>query len=113
MVTAAASGYSLVNRFAGLSAKDANEDDKAVAIDAGLQAYFVYYRRMEDDNIPMDVTDVRIYSSVRAIKNWAFCKQWELRIVILNEELEEIGRSAFADCISIGVIIIPNNVRAI
>jgi hypothetical protein len=86
---------------------------EAIANDAGLQAYFVYYGRMERGDVPEDVTHVRIHSSVRAIKGVAFNYRRQLRIVILNEELEEIGVRAFEDCTSIEQIDIPDNVRAI
>jgi hypothetical protein len=38
----------------------------AVAINAGLQNYFVYYEWMVNENVPTDVTLVIIHSSVRA-----------------------------------------------
>ena len=66
----------------------------AIAIDAGLQDYFVYHEWMENGDVPEDVTHVRIDSSVRAIKEEAFCNRRELRIVILNKDLEEIGEVA-------------------
>ena len=80
----------------------ADEDDEAVvAIDVGLPIYFVYYEGIENDDVPRDVTHVRIDLSVRAIKNWAFSNLLQLRIVIFYDELEEIGASAFAWCISL------------
>ena len=56
--------------------------------------YFVYHGR-EGEYVPDDVTHVKIHSSVRAIKPQAFMRRRELRIFILNEELEEIGYEAF------------------
>jgi hypothetical protein len=93
----------------------ADEDERAIAIDAGLQAYFVYHERMEDGDgdVPHDVTHVRIHSSVRAIKENLFGGCEQLRIVILNEELEEIGAWAFTYCTSMVEIVIPHAVRAI
>ena len=91
----------------------ADEDDEDIAIDEGLQDYFVYYEWMEEGDIPEDVTHVRIHSSVRAIKNYAFYDRRQLRIVILNDELEEIGVWAFSSCESLEEIIIPNAVREI
>ena len=41
---------------------------EAIAIDAGLQVYFIYYGWMGRDDVPEDVTHVRIDSSVRAIR---------------------------------------------
>ena len=52
---------------------------EAIAVDAGPQAYFVYYKWMEEGDIPMDVTHVRNHSSVRAIKSVAFNDRWQLR----------------------------------
>jgi hypothetical protein len=57
----------------------------AIAINAGLQNYFVYYAWMENEHVPTDVTHVRIHSSVRAIKKVAFGDFMQLRIIILNE----------------------------
>jgi hypothetical protein len=57
--------------------------------------YFIYYDWM---NV---VTQARIDSSVRAIKNWAFNRmdtQSLLRIIILNGELEDIREHAFEGC---------------
>jgi hypothetical protein len=86
---------------------------EAIAIDAGLPIYFVYYEWMESRDVPMDVTHVRIHMSVRAIKDYAFCGCGQLRIAILNEELEEIGARAFDSCESMEEIVIPDNVRTI
>ena len=68
---------------------------------------------MEWDDIPMDVTHVRIHSSVMAIKDHAFCKCEQLVIVILNDGLEEIGEGAFCDFESLSEIIISNYVKMI
>ena len=86
---------------------------EAIAIDAGLQDFFIYYEQMEEGDVPRDVTHVRIHSSVRAIEEEAFNRHEQLRIVILNEELEEIGTRAFAWCSLMEEIAIPNNVRVI
>jgi hypothetical protein len=74
--------------------------------------YFVYYGR-EGEEVPNDVTHVKIHSSVRAIRNEAFEHRSQLRIVILNEELEEIGEWAFFHCYWLECIIIPNAVKRI
>ena len=105
------------------------DDAGAIAIDSGQREYFIYYGRMEDRDDPMeetllsallmenrymeDATHVQIDSSVRAIKKLAFHGLRRMRIVIFNEELEEIGQRAFVFCTSLGEIVIPNNVRAI
>jgi hypothetical protein len=70
----------------------------ANAINAGLQNYFVHYVWMENEHVPRDVTHVRIHSSVRAIMEGAFGDCMQLRIVILNEELEEIDGWTFSGC---------------
>ena len=85
----------------------------AVAINAGLQIDFVYYEWMVNENVPTDVTLVIIHSSVRAIKNMAFCDRTQLRTVIFNELLEEIDEWTFAGCILLEEIVVPNNVRTI
>jgi hypothetical protein len=61
----------------------------------------------------MYVTHVRIHSSVRMIKDWAFLRRRQLRIVIFNDGLEEIGKRAFCECTSLREIIIPNAVKRI
>jgi hypothetical protein len=75
--------------------------------------YFVYHGWMEVKDIPRNVTHVRIHSSARAIKENAFYERWQLMVVILNEELEEIGEMAFHECISLERILIPNAVKTI
>jgi hypothetical protein len=91
----------------------ANKDDEAITINAGLPIYFIYYERMDRGDVPRDLTHVRIHSSVRAIEFGAFSGREQLRNVILNEELEEIGVYAFGECESMEEIDIPDNVRAI
>jgi hypothetical protein len=79
----------------------------------GPLEFFVYYGWMTRKDIPLDVMHVRIDLSVRAIKDWAFSHPMQLEIVILNEELEEIGELAFDCCRSIHEIVIPNAVKKI
>ena len=99
-------------------ADDDDEDDEVIAIDAEPQDYFVYYGWVEGVYVPDDVTHVRIHSSVRWIEyqhesnEGVFEDRRQLRIVILNDELNEIGVDAFR-CTSIEEIVIPNAVRAI
>ena len=71
------------------------------------------YRGREGEIIPADVTRVKVHPSVGAVKGWAFSELRQLRIVILNDGLEEIGGYAFYFCRSLQEIIIPNAVRAI
>jgi hypothetical protein len=85
----------------------------ANAINVRLQNYFVYYGWMENEHVPRDVTHVRSHSSIRAIKEGAFGNCMQLRIVILNEELEEIDGWTFCGCTSMEEIVVPNNVRTI
>ncbi len=61
----------------------------------------------------MDVMHIRIHMSIRRIKDKAFLCRTQLRIVILNKELEEIGMRAFADCQSLESIVIPNAIKRI
>ncbi len=72
------------------------------------------------EDIPEDVTHVRIYLYVRANSDHAFNDQRRtlnrrsrLRIVMLNDVLEVIGACAFEDCISLEQIVIPKAVRRI
>jgi hypothetical protein len=77
------------------------------------QDYFVYYGR-EGQTVPRVVNCVKIHSSVMAIMDRAFlpCSE-QLRIVILNDGLQEIGENAFYSCKTLQHIIIPNTVRTI
>ncbi len=68
--------------------------------------------------IPRDVTHIRFHSLVKAIWDDKYidealpqCSQ--LVSKILNDELEEIRRSAFCLCTSLKRIIIPNAVKRI
>jgi len=74
--------------------------------------FYVYYG-WEDETIPRDVTHVRIYSSVKAIKKRAFMFCSKLLIVILNDGLNKIEELAFHYCESLQRIIIPNTVKTI
>jgi hypothetical protein len=85
----------------------------AIAIDDEPLVYFVYHDWMEGGDIPRDVSHVRIDLSVRAIKDKAFLNHEQLKILILNNGLEEIGEQAFCCCTSIEHIVIPNAVRTI
>jgi hypothetical protein len=92
----------------------------AMVLEEGLEGYFVYYDWMENEDIPMEVTHIRVHSSVRAIQDGIFCKHDEyldnlgqLATVILNDKLEEIGCDAFRFCESLEEIVIPNNVKTI
>ncbi len=53
----------------------------------GPLEFFIYYGWMMREDIPLDVMHIRIDSSVRVIKDWAFSHCMQLEIVILNEEL--------------------------
>ena len=67
---------------------------------------------MRDDDVPRDVTHVRIHSSIRAIKE-AFYERRQLVTVILGDGLEEIGVDTFKGCKSLQEINIPNAVKRI
>ena len=62
---------------------------------------FIMGRSVRIEDVPEAVTHVRIDLSVLWIKYWAFYRQTQLWIVILNEELEEIGKKAFWGCRSL------------
>ena len=68
-----------------------SEAASAIALGARLEVYFVYHDWMEGDDIPWDVTLVRVDSSVRATKDRKFYQRHRLVIVILNDRLEEMG----------------------
>ena len=89
------------------------DEAEAIANDDELREFFIYYDWMERDDIPRDVTHVRIHASVRRIKDEAFKDRTELRIAILNAGLEEIGRRAFRACHSLEGIVIPDAVKRI
>jgi hypothetical protein len=74
--------------------------------------FYVYYG-WEDETILHDVTHVRIYLSIKAIKKRAFMFCSKLLIVILNDGLNEIEELAFLYCKSLQRIIIPNTVKTI
>ena len=74
--------------------------------------YFVYHGR-ENQAIPHDVTHVKVHSSVRRIWDYTFYHRTSLLVVILNDGLEEIGRCAFRECLSLLRINIPNSVKKI
>ncbi len=63
--------------------------------------YFTHTRWARSDYAPRDVICVRVYPSVRAIKELAFNWCLELRIVILGKGLKEIRVNAFAFCRSL------------
>ena len=44
----------------------------AMVLEKGLEGYFVYYDWMENEDIPMEVTHIRVHSSVRAIQDGIF-----------------------------------------
>ncbi len=74
--------------------------------------FYIYYG-WEDETIPRDVTHVRNYSSVKAIKKRAFMFFSKLLIVILIDGLNKIEELAFHYCESLQRIIIPNTVKTI
>jgi hypothetical protein len=56
---------------------------------------------------------VRVHSSVRAIEYGAFRERCHLAMLILNDELEAIGKEAFRSCTNLHRIEIPHTVRKI
>ena len=85
----------------------------AIAIDDEPLVYFVYHDWMEGDDIPWDVTLVRVDSSVRATKDRKFYQRHRLVIVILNDRLEEIGGEVFYWCSRLQCIQIHSYVKRI
>jgi hypothetical protein len=77
------------------------------------QGNYVYYDWMEDEDVPMDVTHVIVHPPVKSIKNGAFYNRRQLRIAILNDELEDIGEEALRECVLLERIDIPNAVKTI
>ena len=61
--------------------------------------------------VPKDVTNVRFHPSVTEIDEKAFqnCNN-KLEAVVLNDDLTEIGESAFSDCIVLQCVVIPSTV---
>ena len=84
----------------------------AIGLKKVPQNYFIYYGWMRDDDVPRDVTHVRIHSYIRAIKE-AFYERRQLVTVILGDGLEEIGVDTFKGCKSLQEINIPNAVKRI
>ncbi len=84
----------------------------ALALEEGPDDDFVYYGR-EGEIISVGATHVRIKSSVRAIEDNAFGGRWKMRIMILNDGLEEIGLEAFSECTSLERIIYPTPSRGL
>ena len=65
------------------------------------------------DEIPEDVTHVRVDPSVTNILAQAFVKRPKLEVVELPEGLIRIGNEAFCDCKSLKSINIPSTVEEI
>ena len=73
---------------------------------------FIYTAEGYDD-VPEDVTRVRVHPSVGAIRQGAFYRCSQLTAVNLGDGLEYIGEEAFYKCASLREIAIPRAVRAI
>jgi hypothetical protein len=58
---------------------------------------FIYNEDTKDD-IPDNVTHVKVDPSVKEIQKKAFIARWSLVEVEFSEGLEVIGQSAFEDC---------------
>ena len=63
----------------------------SIIIPCRRKKYIVYYGR-EDEIIPYGVTHVRVDSSVKTIKDYAFNRRFWLTTVTLCNGLEEIGK---------------------
>jgi BspA type Leucine rich repeat region (6 copies) len=73
---------------------------------------FLYTGQSRDD-IPRNVTHVKVDPSVKVIGMRAFSECSQLRNVDLNEGLEQIEAGAFYECTSLQRIVIPSTVKEI
>ena len=73
---------------------------------------FIYTGQGKED-IPRDVTHVKVDPSVKAIRFQAFRGCSRLRTVNLGKALEEIGVGAFERCESLHEIVVSPSVKAI
>ncbi len=82
-----------------------NDGGDIITIYTGQECFF----------IPLDVTQVRVKHSVRAIKEWAFHDCMRLMHVHLAncKGLEKIKNTAFCGCTSLRKIVIPPAIRRI
>jgi hypothetical protein len=82
-----------------------NDAEDIITIYTGQECFF----------IPLDVTQVRVKHSVRAIKEWAFHDCMRLTHVHLADckGLEKIKNKAFCGCTSLRKIVIPPAIRRI
>ena len=67
----------------------------------------------EDCFIPKNVVHVKFHPSVVWVPFDAFCKCTQLREVVFNEGLEEIGSRAFQQCTSLESVALPSSVTEI
>jgi len=63
-----------------------------------------------NNDIPDNVTHVRVQSGVIKINDWKFHNQRSLKEVILNNGLEQIGSDAFSYCTALRSITLPSTV---
>ena len=75
------------------------------------QVMFDGYKGYED--VPENVTHVRFHTSVLWVNDQAFEGRKQLREVVLNDGLREIGKSGFEGCNSLQSINIPSTVTKI
>jgi hypothetical protein len=88
-----------------MDSDDDNDNDNG-------EPFFLYMGQSRDD-IPQNVTRVKVDPSVREIRSLAFCNCSQLRNVELNEGVERIEYGAFFDCTSLTSIRIPSTVKQI
>ncbi|EJK55691.1 hypothetical protein THAOC_24548 [Thalassiosira oceanica] len=80
------------------------------ADEVGEDQYWIY---TGEDEVPVDVTHVRVPDGVTGLRERAFGYRERLVAVELNEELVEIGRSAFYSCTSLECVRIPSSVTTV
>jgi len=74
---------------------------------------YEYTGRDHRNDIPKNVTHLRIHPSVTEIEDYAFHGKLRLKEVVLNDGLWVIGSDAFAYCTSLHKISIPSTVTKI
>ena len=78
------------------------------ADEAGEGQHWIY---TGDNEVPHDVTHVRLSDDVTVLRFRTFQRRERLVAVELNEGLVEVGPLAFNDCTSLESVRIPSSVR--
>jgi hypothetical protein len=91
----------------------AMDDDEGDDLENYDDAAYFIYSRQRTENIPRDLTRVKVNPSVKVILAQAFDNCSQLTNVQLHEGLEKIGERAFCNCTSLHAIVIPPSVKEI